>query len=72
MGDPGFSVLIRLADLWSSTGVVLAGGVLGALGVVTLLDLLLLPVIVKSKVRLIVICNLNVRRLLVGLLKNTG
>ena len=73
MGDPEFSVLIRLGDLWCSAGVVLDGGVLGGPGVATLLDLRLLPVIVEEINRgLSVVCTLDVRRLSVGLLKNAG
>ena len=38
---------MRFPGLWSSAGVALEGGVLGAAGVAVLFDLRLLPVIVK-------------------------
>lgn len=47
VGDSAISVLIRLADLWSSPGAVVDGGVLRPAGVAVLSDLRLLPVIVK-------------------------
>ena len=46
VGDSVISVLIRLADFWSSPGVVFDGGVLRPAGVSILSDLRLLAVIV--------------------------